>query len=176
MDLGGVGKEFAVDAVRQIGVNHGLPRLLVDFGGDVAVHGESPEGGGGYVGLEDPEIIGSAYQGVRISSGMAVATSGDYRRNFVFKGNRYGHLLDCRTGCPVSHKTRTVSVIARRCVEAGIHSTAAMIRGGRAGLEALERVTGVEGCLWDAGQILQTRGFSRYVADAVRLTANRTRK
>lgn len=176
MDFGGVGKEFAVDAVRQIGVNHGLPRLLVDFGGDVAVHGESPEGGGWYVGLEHPENIGSAYQGIRVSAGMAVATSGDYRRHFVFKGNRYGHLLDCRTGCPVSHKTRSVSVVANRCVEAGIHSTAAMIRGGMAGLEALERVSNVDGCLWDAGRILKTRGFDRYVVEEASLTANGTRE
>lgn len=169
MDFGGVGKEFAVDAVRQMGVNHGLPRLLVDFGGDVAVHGDSPEGGGWYVGLEDPEKMGHSYLGIRLPEGMAVATSGDYRRHFVFKGDRYGHLLDCRTGCPVSHRTRAVSVISRRCVEAGIHSTAAMIRGGREGLEGLQRVSNVEGCLWDEGHVLQTLGFGRFLAKETRL-------
>lgn len=169
LDFGGVGKEFAVDALRQLGVNHGLRRLLVDLGGDVAVHGDSPEGGGWYVGLEHPERPGTAYLGIRVPSGMAVATSGDYRRYFEFKGDRYGHLLDCRTGCPIAHGTRSVSVVARRCVEAGIQSTAAMIRGGNEGLEGMERVSDVQGCLWHAGEILRTRGFGRYVEGVMAL-------
>jgi FAD:protein FMN transferase len=166
LDFGGVGKEFAVDCVKQLAVGMGIEQVLVDLGGDIAVHGESPEGGGWYVGIEDPEQQGSCHIGLRLKPGAAVATSGDYRRCFEFQGMTYGHILDCRTGWPVRNGTRAVTVIAPRCLAAGLLSTSAMVIGGTAAIAMLERTVGVQGCLWCNGQLLETRGFRRSVLPA----------
>jgi FAD:protein FMN transferase len=163
LDFGGVGKEFAVDCLKELGANLGLHNLLVDLGGDIAVAGESPEGDGWYVRIEDPRDQATFFCGVRLRSGSAVATSGNYRRCFEFGGRSYGHILDCRTGWPVDNGTRAVTVIAPRCVLAGMLSTSAMVIGGSEAIATLERTVGVEGCLWHRGDLYETRGFRRAV-------------
>ncbi|MEI6715937.1 MAG: FAD:protein FMN transferase [Verrucomicrobiota bacterium] len=164
LDFGGVGKEFAVDALCQLAIQSGVRQVMVDLGGDVGVFGDSPEGGGWYVGLEDPANHGCVFAGVRLQSGNAIATSGDYLRCVEVEGTVYGHILDCRKGWPVSNGTRSVTVITKRCVMAGLLSTAAMIQGGVRAIEMLERSVDVEGCVWSAGRLLETKNFRRALA------------
>ncbi len=163
LDFGGVGKEFAVDCLAQLGTAHGLVHLMVDLGGDIAVRGEPPEGGGWYVGLEDPADNDKCYCGVRLKHGAAVATSGDYRRFFHLDGLTFGHIIDSRTGWPVANGTRAVTVIAPRCTAAGLLSTSAMVLGGSDAIAMLEGNPGVQGCLWHQGRLHETRGFRRNV-------------
>ncbi|MGB8169126.1 MAG: FAD:protein FMN transferase [Chthoniobacteraceae bacterium] len=163
IDFGGVGKEFAVDCVKQLAVSMGLEQVMVNLGGDIAVGGDSPEGDGWYVGIEDPIDVSECYCGIRLKSGRAVATSGDYHRCFEHHGRTYGHILDCRTGWPVANGTRVVTVIARSCVAAGLLSTSAMIIGGVKAIAMLERAFEVEGCLWCDGAFFETRGFRRTI-------------
>jgi thiamine biosynthesis lipoprotein len=161
LDFGGVGKEFAVDCLKQLALGMGIKRIMVDLGGDIAVEGDAPEGDGWYVGLEDPADTSNCHCGIRLKSGAAVATSGDYRRCFELDGRTYGHILDCRTGWPVANGTRSVTVIASRCVVAGMLSTSAMVLGGHDAIAMLERTPGVHGCLWSEGRLFETRGFRR---------------
>jgi FAD:protein FMN transferase len=163
LDFGGVGKEFAVDCLSQVAVSCGIKDVMVDLGGDIAVKGEPPEGGGWYVALEDPVDNSKAYCGIRLKSGGAVATSGDYRRCFQYEGTTYGHIIDCRSGWPVAHGTRSASVIAPRCTMAGLLSTASMILGGVEAVSMLDRTPGVQGCIWHLGRVHETRGFRRNV-------------
>ncbi len=159
LDFGGVGKEFAVDCVKHLAIGMGIAQIMVDLGGDIAVQGDSPEGGGWYVGIEDPAKQDECFCGIRLRGGAAVATSGDYRRCFEYGGRTYGHILDCRTGWPVANGTRSATVIAPRCIAAGLFSTSAMILGGAQAIAMLERTIGVQGCLWCDGQLYETRGF-----------------
>jgi FAD:protein FMN transferase len=163
LDFGGVGKEFAVDCLAQVAAGCGIKHVMVELGGDIAVLGEPPEGGGWYVALEDPLDNDKAYCGIRLRSGGAVATSGDYRRFFTHGGTTYGHIIDCRSGWPVAHGTRSVSVIAPRCTMAGLLSTSAMIVGGEAAVALLDSTPGVQGCVWHLGRVHETRGFRRSV-------------
>ena len=164
LDFGGVGKEFAVDCVLQLAGAFNIQNIMVDLGGDIAVLGEPPEGGGWYVGLEDPLAPDDkCYCGIRLRSGGAIATSGDYRRCFEHEGLTYGHILDCRTGRPIANGTRSATVIAPLCTVAGILSTTGMILGGMEAIRHWQLTPGVEGCLWSKGQLLETRGFRRTV-------------
>jgi len=163
LDFGGIGKEFAVDCLRELGIKMGLTDLLVDLGGDIAVHGDAPEGDGWYIRIEDPHDPTTFFCGLRLRSGASVATSGDYRRCFLFEGRTYGHILDCRTGWPVDTGTRSVTVIAPRCLLAGMLSTSAMVLGGSQAIAMLERTVGVSGCLWHHGELYETRGFRRAI-------------
>ena len=60
LDLGGIGKEFAVDRVVTVGLGKGITNLLVDIGEDVRVHGHPPGRDFWHVGLEDPARPGDA--------------------------------------------------------------------------------------------------------------------
>jgi thiamine biosynthesis lipoprotein len=91
-----------------------------------------------------------------------VATSGDGVRYFMHEGRRYGHILDPRTGHPVSNGALSVSVIAPHCTFAGILSTAAFVLGAREGIELMSLCPGVEGCINTETARNQTRRFHAY--------------
>ncbi len=162
IDLGGVGKEYAVDRVVQLAAEHGIQNVLVDFGQDVRVQGQPSGKGAWHIGLEDPLNPGKCWAGVAVKD-KAVATSGDYLRHFQAQGRRYGHILDPRSGYPVDNGCRAVSVIAPTCTFAGILSTTAFILGPTEGLNLIGSYMGAEGCIITENNRYQTRRFHEYV-------------
>jgi thiamine biosynthesis lipoprotein len=161
IDLGGIGKEYAVDRVLLLALQRGINDVLVDFGADVRVHGQPPEKGAWHIGLEDPKHPGHVWAGVALTN-HAVATSGDYLRHFVHQGRRYGHILDPRTGYPVNNGVLSVSVIAPHCTFAGILSTSVCVLGAQDGADLLALCPGVEGCINTESNRFQTKGFYAY--------------
>ena len=161
LDLGGIGKEYAVDRVLALALQRGIDNVLVDFGQDVRVHGEPPEKGAWHIGLDDPKNPGHCWTGVAVTN-HAVATSGDYVRNFFHQGRRYGHILDPRTGYPVNNGTLAVSVIAPHCTFAGILSTTVFVLGPKEGIELMGLCPGVEGAITTDSIRHQTKGFYAY--------------
>jgi len=161
VDLGGIGKEYAVDRVLTMGLQRGLANILVDFGQDVRVHGNSPQKGPWIVGLEDPHQPGKCWTAVVVNN-HAVATSGDYIRRFVIEGRRYGHIIDPRSGYPANNGVLSVSVVSPHCTFAGIVSTAAVVLGPKDGLEMMSFCPGVDGAIITDHTRLQTKGFNNY--------------
>jgi thiamine biosynthesis lipoprotein len=162
IDLGGIGKEYAVDRVTNLLRERGMTDFLVDIGQDLRVSGRAPGKDAWYIGLEEPDQPGHCWTCVRLTD-HAVATSGDYFRSFVRDGRRYGHILDPRNGQPVSNGCQAVTVIAPTCVMAGILSTAAFILGPGEGLELIEYHGSAEACITTDAARHQTRRFSNYV-------------
>ena len=163
LDLGGIGKEYAVDQVTQMALPRGIENILVDFGQDLRVHGQPPEKGAWHIGLEDPKNPGKCWAGVAVTD-HAVASSGDYLRGFTSQGRRYGHILDPRSGYPVDNGCRAVTVIAPSCTVAGILSTTAFILGVQEGLKLIGSSYGAEGSITTDHKRYETKAFSRYVA------------
>lgn len=131
IDLGGIGKEYAVDrALAAARLLTDAP-ILVNFGGDLAVSG--PRGGGRRwaVAIESVDRSGEAAAMLEIAAG-ALATSGDARRFLLRNGVRYSHILDPRKGRPVMGAPRSVTVAAQTCLEAGMVATLAMLQGRKA--------------------------------------------
>jgi thiamine biosynthesis lipoprotein len=160
LDLGGIGKEYAVDQVAQLAVQSGATSVLVDFGHDVRVQGPPPEKKPAWhIGLEDPSQPGKCWTGLAANN-QSVATSGDYLRHFVRDGKRYGHILDIRTGRPAANGCRAVSVIAPTCTLAGMLSTTAFVLGPEEGLRLLDATYQAAGCvLTDSGTFTSRRFY-----------------
>ena len=163
LDFGGFGKEYAVDIVAQLALDHGLPGALVDFGHDLRALGTPPGRPAWHVGLEDPRKPGTAAGSIGVS-GKGVASSGDYLRHVIIGGKRYGHIVDPRTGAPVAHGCVQATVIAGSCLQAGVLSTTAFVLGVPKGLEFIQACPGAEGLLLTENTRAQTRGFFNYVA------------
>lgn len=161
IDLGGIGKEYAVDRVLTFGLERGIANILVDFGQDVRVHGNPPGKPAWHIGLQDPQDLRRCWTGVAVTN-SAVASSGDGARHFMRDGRRYGHILDPRTGYPVHNGVLGVSVIAPHCTFAGILSTAAFVLGLKEGLQMIGLCPGVEGCIITETARNQTSKFHAY--------------
>lgn len=132
IDFGGIGKEYAVDAAaRLIEEELGEFSCLVNFGGDVAVRHRRNDRAAWRVGVEAASAPGSAVGLIQLHQG-GLATSGDSRRYVLASGKRYSHILDARTGWPVTDAPRSVTVAAGTCTQAGALSTLAMLNGAGA--------------------------------------------
>jgi thiamine biosynthesis lipoprotein len=142
IDLGGLGKEYAVDRAAMLVAAGTRRAFLVNFGGDLFASAPRREGQPWSAGVDDPERTGeAAVYRVDLERG-GLATSGDARRFVRWKGKRLGHILDPRTGWPVEDAPRSVTVLARTCLEAGTLSTLASLRG--AGARAFLEEQGVQ--------------------------------
>ena len=162
IDLGGIGKEYAVDCVMNMALRQGIPNVLVDFGQDIRVHGRAPGKKFWWIGLDDAINPGKCWAGVAVTD-HAVATSGDYLRNFVVEGRRYGHILDPRTGYPASNDCRAVTVIAPSCTIAGLLSTSLFVLGAKDGLELVELHPGAAAAVTTETSKIHSRKFHEYI-------------
>ena len=142
VDLGGIGKEYAVDRAAVLVAARTRKSFLVNFGGDLFASGPRRDERPWAVGVDDPGRTGEAvlYR-VDLTRG-GLATSGDARRFVMWQGRRLGHILDPRTGWPVQGAPRSITVLAPTCVEAGTLSTLAYLRGP--GARAFLEEEGVE--------------------------------
>lgn len=146
IDLGGIGKEYAVDRCALLLREQGQMEALVNFGGDIHVVGPRRNGEAWVIGLEDPGQSGHAAHSLNLRQG-GVATSGDSHRYLLHNGIRYSHILDPTTGWPVPDGPRSVTVLAPSCLEAGMLSTFAMLEGAQA--EQFLKNEAVEyHCIW----------------------------
>lgn len=133
-DFGGIGKEYAVDQAAGVIRDMSPASCLVNFGGDLAMTRPSQRRGPWKVGIESVSAVSAAAGKVISLSAGALATSGDARRFLLKDGVRYSHILDPRTGWPVTDAARSITVAADTCTQAGMLSTLAMLKG--AGAEA----------------------------------------
>jgi thiamine biosynthesis lipoprotein len=126
LDFGGIVKEYAADRAdslcRVVGISHGA----INLGGDIKIIGPHPDGKPWRIGIRHPRQKDGLLSTVLLYRG-AMASSGDYERSFELAGHRYGHILNPKTGWPVSYLT-SVSVVADFCVIAGSASTIAMLK------------------------------------------------
>lgn len=135
IDLGGIGKEYAVDRCVLIAKKLTDQSVLVNFGGDLAVSncrkGNKTWSVGRLISDNEEKNQNKSISLFQLKTG-AIATSGDAHRYLKKDGVRYSHVLNPLTGWPVAHAPHTVSVAAPSCVEAGMMSTLAMLHGRQA--------------------------------------------
>jgi len=130
IDLGGIGKEYAVDRCVQLAREQSGASVLVNFGGDLAITRARNDGERWRIG-RSPSRADAPIAVIDLESG-ALATSGDTHRYLLCNGRRYSHILNPKTGWPVEDPPHAVSVAAPTCIEAGMLSTLALLQGSAA--------------------------------------------
>ncbi len=164
IDLGGVGKEYAVDRAAGVLREAGIPSAIVEFAGDVRTVGSRGDGRPWRVGVAHPRRAGKVAFALNLRGDAGVATSGDYERAFVKDGVRYHHILDATTGWP-ARGVASATAVAGTTFEAGRFTTLAMLLGPDAGFELLEKSAGVEGAvITDSGEVRATTGLARFAS------------
>jgi thiamine biosynthesis lipoprotein len=127
LDLGSIGKGWAVDRAVESLRAEGITSGLVDVGRNVyglGVPGERAEGWP--VGAVHP--VTGAVERVFVLRDLAVATSGNAEQHHRLGGVTVGHLLDARRGRPADGPL-SATVLARSGVDADALSTVAFLLG-----------------------------------------------
>jgi FAD:protein FMN transferase len=120
LDLGAIGKGYALDRARKLLEDAGITRALVHAGtSTVLALGSRPEREGWRIAIRDPRASGEQPQllGEVELRDRALSVSAPHGRSFTTEGREYGHVLDPRTGEPtrgvllsaVSHPSATLT-------------------------------------------------------------------
>ena len=131
LDVGGLAKGYAADQALAALSKLGIHSALVAASGDLAFSGAPPGQSGWKIGIEargTPLLLSHA----------AVSTAGSSEQHLDAGGRRYSHILDPRTGMALNVDI-TVTVIAKRGIDADAADTAISVLGRDAGLAFLRR-------------------------------------
>ena len=128
LDLGAIGKGYAVDRAGEHLTTKGVVNWLV-HGGRSSVRSQGKHAGndGWPVGLRNPLLPDRPFATFLLRD-AALSTSGTAAQWFRHQGKRFGHILDPRTGWPVETML-SVSVIAPDAALADALSTAFFVLG-----------------------------------------------
>lgn len=140
-----IAQGLSVDMVAEALETLGIRGYFVEVGGEVRVRGGDPW----RIGISYPEVGAEAwtlYGILRLKEG-SVATSGTYRRVQVDDktGVIRSHIVDPRTGYPVTHNVVSATVIHPNCAVADALATAVLVLGQEEGLALLDRMPGASG-------------------------------
>jgi FAD:protein FMN transferase len=141
IDLAGIAKGYAVDRCVAVLAGLGVRNALVNIGGNIYAMGAAPGEKGWRIGVRDPKG-GLETVGTLLLRDEAVATSGNYENFVEIEGKRYGHIIDPRTGRPVSH-VLSVTVVAPTGLASDALSTGLFVLGPVDAPAAVERLAGV---------------------------------
>ncbi len=140
LNVASVTEGFVIDELISRLQQQGLSDFLLEVGGEVAAIGHAPAGTAWRVGIQTPEATpGDALQTLPLSD-LCIATSGNYRHRIETNGQSYSHLIDPRSGRPITHPLTSVSVIHSSSALADGYATALMILGPEKGRETAEKL------------------------------------
>lgn len=134
LDLSGIAKGYAVDAVAALLDARHLASFLVEIGGELRMHGYNGSGESWAIAVERPAADTRSVQSIVHLTDAAMATSGDYRNFFEFEGRRYSHTINPHSGWPISHEGAAVTVVGDSAAEADALATALLVLGPGDGL------------------------------------------
>ena len=169
LDVGSVGKGYAVEQAAQAAEARGLTSALISVGGNLRAIGTKPDGSQWVGGVENPwnssEVYtnGSSTVAAVKMSGLSLVTSGDYQRYYVVDGKRYHHLIDPDTLFPAAY-FNGVTVLCSDSGLADCLTTGLFCQPLEDGMKIVESLDGVEAmwCTPDQ-QVITSSGWDSHL-------------
>jgi thiamine biosynthesis lipoprotein len=132
IDLSSIAQGYSVGVVAHRLEELGIHNYLVEIGGEMMVKGRKANGDDWRVGVEAPTPLSRSVQkiiDIRETAGSAVMTAGTYRNFFEENGQTYSHILNPKTGRPVTHHLRSVTIMHEDAAWADAWDTALLCVG-----------------------------------------------
>lgn len=146
--FGAIGKGYAADATKKLMKSLGVSSGIINASGDLASWGKKPDGTDWQVGISNPENPAKVFSWFPVRD-AAVATSGNYEKYVTLEGKQYSHIMDPRTGIPVSG-IKSVTVFAPKAELADAFATAVFIMGIDTGIDTISQLPGMSCIIVDA--------------------------
>jgi len=140
--FGAIGKGFAADKAKTLLVEKGVDAGIINASGDLTTWGTQPDGSPWMVGITNPLNKNKIFSWFPLDNN-AVVTSGNYEKYVEFNGKRYTHIIDPRTGWPVTGLT-SATVFAPKAELADALATSVFVMGIETGLDFINQLPGIE--------------------------------
>ena len=143
--FGSIGKGYAANRAMRVMKELGVKSGMVNAGGDLITWGLNKDGQVWTMGIASPDNHHHILAWLKLQD-MALVTSGDYERYFVYRGQRYGHILDPRTGYP-ARGIKSVSILCPDAELADALATSVYVMGETYGMNLINQLKGIEGLI-----------------------------
>lgn len=144
IDLGFIAKGFIADRLKEfLQANH-VENALINLGGNIVTIGSKPDGTDYTIGIQRPFSPQGTYLTSVSVSDYSVVSSGVYERYFKENDILYHHILDPKTGYPVTNNLWGVTILAPTSMEADALSTTSFVLGLEKGLALINSLDDVE--------------------------------
>ncbi len=158
VDLGGIAKGYASDAIVALLKEQGVTSGLFSLGGNIGTIGTKPEGKKWRIAIENP-LNADDYVGLLEIQDCFVITSGGYQRYFEENGKRYHHIIDSKTGYPADNGLLSVTIISADGTKADGLSTALFVMGLENALALWKNSSDFEAIfITEDGRVVATEG------------------
>ena len=141
LDLGGIGKGYALDGVADLLREAGVKAALISSGSSSIYAIGAPPGKTGWpVYISDPMDRARTLSTI-FPKDQSLSTSGNYEKFFRLDGRTYCHIMDPRSGRPVEGTLQT-TVITPKATDSDALSTAVFVMGPDQSATLLDRIAG----------------------------------
>ncbi len=124
IDLNSLAKGYSVDLIENLLLKNGFDNFLIEIGGELKSSGRNGKSDW-VVGISNP-IEDDLYASI-ILNDLSIATSGTYNNFFIYENIEYSHILNPMDGYPIKHSTKSVSVVAKNCIDADALATMCLL-------------------------------------------------
>lgn len=144
LDVGGVGQGFAIDEAFLVLNQMGIHSALIDIGGDILVGDAPPDQAGWRISIGSANSKETDTTTILLKN-AAITTSGDTYRFLEYRGQRYSHIMNPRSGLGLRHFVRA-TVLAPNGYQADALTKVFSVAGVRRSRRLLKRFP--EAKLW----------------------------
>jgi thiamine biosynthesis lipoprotein len=139
LNLSAIGKGYGIDLIGKKLEGLNITNYIIDIGGDIFARGQNKNKQKWVIGIENPKLDEKLIKEIVNVSNKGVATSGEYKNYFSKDGKKYSHIINPKTGLPITHSTKSVTVIAKNAMSADGWATALIAMGSEMGLKIAEK-------------------------------------
>jgi FAD:protein FMN transferase len=168
LDLGAIAKGDAADQALAVLSGLGIHSALVAVSGDLAFSDPPPGQAGWKIGVDTAGEADAEFTRVLELTNAAVSTSGSEEQHLDAEGKRYSHIIDPSTDRGLTRPI-TVTVIARRGIEADSLATAVSVLGPARGMALIRTRPGAAALVMEGGRAMESPGPLPYGRGFVRL-------
>ena len=164
LDVGGIGKGYAVQKAAEYARAIGLTDGLISVGGNAVALGKKQDGTLWKIGIENPDPESEDYVAVVGVTDACVVTSGDYQRYYEVDGVRYCHIIHPETLMPATYFS-SVTIVAADSGWADALSTAVYNMTLDEGMALINRLPDIE-AMWVTpdGELFYSDGFEKMMS------------
>ncbi|KQC00576.1 thiamine biosynthesis protein ApbE [Pedobacter sp. Hv1] len=129
IDLNGIAQGYSVDVLANFLLQKGIKIFIVEVGGELRASGPKPDGTEMKIGIEGPnegQAAGNSIKHVITFKQGAVTTSGNYQKYLKIGNQTVSHLINPKTGYPLTNEMISVTVFANDAITADGYDNALM--------------------------------------------------
>ncbi len=152
--FGAIGKGYAADKAKKLLQEQGVVGGIINASGDLNAWGTQANGKNWMVAITNPLNKKKAFSWLPVIN-SAVVTSGNYEKYVEFNGKRYTHIIDPRTGYPVSGLS-SVTIFTKSAELADALATSVFVMGVETGLDFINQLKDIDCIIVDSNNKIHT--------------------